>query len=79
MEEERCAPARARGAQNGGGAPGPSTVKGEREMLYQKLKKLTVFPCCRTLGRAMRRKARRLALAEAPILFFSVVLCWQML
>ena len=32
---------------------------------------------CRTLGRAARRKARHLALAEAPILFFSVVLCWQ--
>ena len=32
---------------------------------------------CWTLGRAARRKARRLALAEAPILFFSVVLCWQ--
>ena len=32
---------------------------------------------CRTLGRATRQKARRLALAEAPILFFSVVLCWQ--
>ena len=32
---------------------------------------------CRTLGQAVRRKARRLALAEAPILFFSVVLCWQ--
>ena len=25
----------------------------------------------------MRRKARRLALVEAPILFFSIVLCWQ--
>ena len=75
--EERRAPVRARGAEDGGGAPGPSTVKGERERLYQKLKKLTVFPCRRTLGRAMRRKARRLALAEAPILFFCVVLCWQ--
>ena len=32
---------------------------------------------CRTLGRAARRKARRLALPEAPILFFSVVLCCQ--
>ena len=32
---------------------------------------------CRTLGQAARRKARRLALAEAPILFFSVVLCCQ--
>ena len=76
-EEQRRAPVRARGAEDGGGAPGPSTVKGERERLYQKLKKLTVFPCRRTLGRAMRRKARRLALAEAPILFFSVVLCWH--
>ena len=32
---------------------------------------------CRTLGRVARRKARRQAFAEAPILFFSVVLCWQ--
>ena len=76
-EQQRCAHVRARGAEDGGGAPGPSTVKGEMEMLYQKFKKLTVFPCRRTLGRAMCRKARRLALAEAPILFFCVVLCWQ--
>ena len=33
-----------------------------------------MFLCRRTLGRAMRRKARRLALAEAPILF-SVSYC----
>ena len=32
---------------------------------------------CRTLSRAARRKARHLALEEAPILFFSVVLCCQ--
>ena len=32
---------------------------------------------CWTLGRAACRKARRLALAEAPILFISVVLSWQ--
>ena len=32
---------------------------------------------CRTLGRAARRKARRLALAEALNLSFSVVLCSQ--
>ena len=73
-EEERRAPARARSAQGGGGAAGPSTVKGEIEMFYQKFKKLTVFLCCHTLGRAMRRKARRLALAEASILF-SVSYC----
>ena len=35
------------------------------------------FHCCRTLGQAMHRKAHRLALAEAPILFFCVILCWQ--
>ena len=29
-EEERPAPARARGTQNGRGAPGPSTVIGEK-------------------------------------------------
>ena len=39
LEEERRAPARLRGAQNSGGAAGPSTVKGEIEMFYQKLKK----------------------------------------
>ena len=36
-----------------------------------------MFPCRRTLGRVARRKARRLALRQAPILFFSIVLCWQ--
>ena len=75
LEEERRAPARACGAEDSGGAAGPSTVKGEIEVFCQKFKKLTVFLCHRTLGRAMRRKARRLALVEAPILFFSVVLC----
>ena len=30
MEEERRAPLWVRGAQNGGGAPGPSTAKGEK-------------------------------------------------
>ena len=32
---------------------------------------------CWTLGRAARRKTHRLALVEAPILFFFVVLCCQ--
>ena len=124
LKEERHAPARARGAEDSGGAAGPSTVKGEIEMFYQKFKKLTVFLCCgtlgrrcadpffcvvlcwqnvkicecllgmpsfqcirggsvpspmpcQTLGRAAHRKAHRLALAEAPILFFSIILCWQ--
>ena len=30
-----------------------------------------------TLGRAMRRKAHRLASAEGPLHFFGVVSCWQ--
>ena len=34
-------------------------------------------PSCQTLGRAMRRKAHRLALAEGPMQFFCVVSCWQ--
>ena len=32
---------------------------------------------CWALGQVARQKARRLALAEAPIHFFFVVLCWQ--
>ena len=30
MEEERSVPLRARGAENGGGAAGPSTIQGEK-------------------------------------------------
>ena len=74
--EQRRAPIRARSAEDGGGAPGPSTIKGERWM-DKKFLKRRFFPCRRTLGRSMRRKALRLALAEALIFFFSVVLCWQ--
>ena len=74
--EQRRAPVRARGAEDSGGAPGPSTIKGERRM-DKKFLKRRVFPCRRTLGWAMRQKTRRLALADALILFFCVVLCWQ--
>ena len=75
--EEQCrAPIRARGAEDGGGALGPSIVKGERRM-DKKFLKWRVFPCRRSLGRAMCRKARCLALAEVPIPFFCVVLCCQ--
>ena len=54
LEEERRAPTRACGTEDSGGAAGPSTVKGEIEMFYQKFKKLTVFLCRRTLGWVMR-------------------------
>ena len=37
-EQEHRAPVRARGAEDGGGAPGPSTVKGERQSV-KKLEK----------------------------------------
>ena len=32
-EQQRCVPVRARGAEDGGGATGPSTVKGKTEMV----------------------------------------------
>ena len=75
-EQQRRVPIRARGAEDGGGARGPSTMKGKIWMGEKKLK-WRVFPSRHMLGRAMRQKARRLALAEAPNLFLSVVLCWQ--
>ena len=34
-EQERCAPIRACGAEDGGGARGPSTVKGERHLVQK--------------------------------------------
>ena len=68
-EQKRHAPIRACGAEDGGGAPGPSTIQGECEPVPKTERKVNFFPCCRTLGRAMHRKARRLALEEAPILF----------
>ena len=36
MEEEHCTPVRVRGAKDGGGAAGPSTVKGERDVVPKK-------------------------------------------
>ena len=127
-EQQRRVPVRARGAEDGGGAAGPSTVKGKTEMVkffkgmkcfslpphagrgdvpkgasldlgggvdslfsvvlcWQNFKiceclfAMPSFQCigggsvpppmaCQTLGRVARRKARHLALAEAPILFF---------
>ena len=68
-DQERRVPIRARGAEDGGGAPGPSTIQGECEPVPKTERKVNFFPCCCTLGQAMRRKVRRLALAEAPILF----------
>ena len=64
-EQQRHAPIRARGAEDGGGAPGPSTVKGEIcDGWYQKKKTNCVsLPPHAGPG-------------DAPI-FFSVVLCWH--
>ena len=70
-EQELCATVRAHGAKDGGGGPGPSTVKYERRLLQNIL---TSFPCRRTLGRAMRQKARYLALVEAVILFLCRIM-----
>ena len=76
-EHERHAPVRAHSAEDSGGAPGPSTSKGEWELEPKKSDKLSVCLCHRTLGWAMRQKARRLALVKAAVLFFCVVSCWQ--
>ena len=37
IEEERCAPTRACSAQDSGGAPGPSTIKGEKLHVLPKI------------------------------------------
>ena len=63
-EEERHAPARARGAKDSGGFTGPSTSRGEWELIPKKTNKVVTFLCRRTLGQAMCQKARRLALAD---------------
>ena len=76
-EQECHVPIRARGAEDDGGAPGPSTIQGECEPVPKTKRKVNFFPCCRTLGQAMHQKARHLVLAEALILFFCVILCWQ--
>ena len=68
-DQERRAPIRARGAKDGGGAPSPSTIQGECEPVPKTERKVNFFLCRRTLGRAMHRKAHRLALADALILF----------
>ena len=73
-EQERRAPIRACGTEDGGGAPGPSTIQGECEPVPKTKRKVNFYPCRRTLGWAMHQKARRLALEEAPILF-SVSYC----
>ena len=73
-EQERRVPIRARGAEDGGGASSPSTIQGECEPISKTERKVIFFPCCHTLGWAMRPKAHHLALVEAPILF-SVSYC----
>ena len=79
-EEHGRAPVRARGQEDGGGAPGPSTAEGENISRSKRGEAKmgffikNVLPTLGVvLGRAMRRKARRLALAEASNGCFCVV------
>ena len=71
-DEECHAPVRACSAEDGGGAPGPSTSRGECELLPKNTHKLSVFACRRTLGQATHQKACRLALAEASLHFATL-------
>ena len=68
-EHDSRAPVRVCGAEDCGGAPGPSTSRGEWELVPKKTNKWGVFPCRQTLGQAAHRKACRLALAEASVHF----------
>ena len=75
-EQQRRAPVRARGAEDGGGAAGPSTVEGKIEMVKIFLKmKCFSLPLHAGPGDAPKGALPGLGGDAEP--FFSVVLCWQ--
>ena len=78
-EQDGHAPIKANRQEDGGGAPNPSTFKDEWALALKKINKLNVFLCFHTLGRAMRQKERRLALGEACITFYMLLLVASML
>ena len=77
MKEERCAPARAHGTENGGGAAGPSTLKVRNRMFYQKIEKTNCVSLPLHAGPGDAPKGASPGLGGGAVLFFSVVLCWQ--
>ena len=76
MEEERRVPVRARGTEDGGGAAGPSTVKGKRDMVKNFEEMVWFFlPPHAGPGDAPKNASPGLGGGTEP--FFSVILCWQ--
>ena len=55
-EEERRAPVRARGTEDGGGAAGPSTVKGKRLLLRCLNNVMFFLAAARWAGRCAERR-----------------------
>ena len=75
-EQQRHAPVRARGAEHGGEAAGPSTVEGKMEMvkIFLKMKCFSLPPHAGP-GDAPKDASPGLGGGADP--FFSVVLCWH--
>ena len=64
-EQDYHVPIRAGGGEDGGGPLGPSTSRGEWELVPKKTDKFKSYHCCYTLGQVMHRKARHLTLGDA--------------
>ena len=75
-EEERRVPTRARGAEDGGRATGPSTVKGEGKMV-KKVLQMKRFSLPPHVGPGDALKGASPGFGGGAEPFFSVVLCWQ--
>ena len=75
-EQERHAPLRAHGAKDGGGAAGPSTVKGKRDMV-KNFEEMVWFSLLPHAGPGDAPKGASPGLGGGAEPFFSVVLCCQ--
>ena len=75
-EQQHRAPIRARGAKDGGGASGPSTVEGKIEMvkIFLEMKCFSLPP---HTGPGGALKGASPGLGGGAESFFSGVLCWQ--
>ena len=75
-EQQYCAPVRARSTEDGGGAAGPSTVKGKTKMV-KFFKEMKCFSLPPHAGPGDAPKGASPGLCGGAESFFSVVLCWQ--
>ena len=69
-------PVRARGAKDGRGAAGPSTVKGKRDMV-KNFEEMVWFFLPPHAGPSDAPKGASPGLGGGAEPFFSVILCWQ--